>query len=333
MINEIETNILLTGAGFTKNFGGLLASEMWSKIFNHEQVQGLNKLKELLIDDFDYESIYYKVINSSFNDDEKNAINAAIFYAYDTLDDIVRNWLFGSNSPHPVNIYGVNKMIERFAGDQQRLGFFFTLNQDLFIERHFKTVTKSLIHPFVARIPDIHKINKGLPLDNQDYVVLPSQDEVKSKLPTQFNKNTLHYIKLHGSFGWISSDGTKRLVIGKDKKDQIASEPLLSAYFDLFKKVLLQKKRKLLVIGYGFRDDHINNVIADAVKNYGLKLYIISPNDPVNFIEEISKVIYGKDIVKGLSGYFPYTLLDIFPSDQSETHAWKEINERFFTNK
>lgn len=79
MIKDISGHILFTGAGFTKNFGGLLASEMWSKIFNHEQVQSRKNLKELLTEDFDYESIYYKVINGSFEDDEKNCNNYGYF--------------------------------------------------------------------------------------------------------------------------------------------------------------------------------------------------------------------------------------------------------------
>ena len=41
--------ILLTGAGFTKNFGGFLANEMWSKIHNHPMVQSKPKLKQLLM--------------------------------------------------------------------------------------------------------------------------------------------------------------------------------------------------------------------------------------------------------------------------------------------
>ena len=32
-------SILMTGAGFTKNFGGFLANEMWAKIFNCHEVQ------------------------------------------------------------------------------------------------------------------------------------------------------------------------------------------------------------------------------------------------------------------------------------------------------
>ncbi len=332
MIKEFAKTILFTGAGFTKNFGGLLAREMWSKIFNHKQVQSRPQLKKLLLDDYDYESIYYKVIDGNFKDDEKNAIAEAIFQAYETLDDIVRQWIFPSNSPYSVNIYGVNKMIERFAGDQQQLGFFFTLNQDLFIERHFNTITKTLSYPGVARIPNSHKTINGLPLDNQDYVMLPTKEEVESKLSTQFYKNTLHYIKLHGSFGWISSDGAKRLVIGKNKKDQIAREPLLSSYFDLFKKVLLIEQRRLFIIGYGFNDDHINKVIADAVTQHKLKFYILSPKDQSHFIKEIRKVAHGEEMLNGLSGYFPYTLLETFPSDQSESHAWKEIKERYFMN-
>ncbi len=203
MIKEISKFILLTGAGFTKNFGGLLASEMWSKIFNHEQIQSLPRLKEILIDDYDYESIYYRVINGSYDDNEKAAISTAIFQAYETLDDIVRQWLFNSNSPYPVNIYGVNKMIERFAGDQMELGFFFTLNQDLFIERHFNTITKNLIHPCVKRIPDVHKTIDGLAIDNTDYVMLPPKEEVESKLSSQFYKK---YTSLHKTAWFIWMD-------------------------------------------------------------------------------------------------------------------------------
>jgi len=35
----IYKTILLTGAGFTKNFGGFIASEMWAKIFNCRELQ------------------------------------------------------------------------------------------------------------------------------------------------------------------------------------------------------------------------------------------------------------------------------------------------------
>jgi len=39
MPKDYSEHILFTGAGFTKNFGGLLAKEMWSKLFNNSKVQ------------------------------------------------------------------------------------------------------------------------------------------------------------------------------------------------------------------------------------------------------------------------------------------------------
>jgi len=137
---KFAQNILFSGAGFTKNFGGLLAKEMWSKIFNHSEVQSQPRLKELILNDFDYESIYHKIINGDFTGEEKNSINAAIYHAHQILDNISRHWTFSNGAPNPVNIYGVNKFIERFAGNQNEWGFFFTLNQDLFVERHFNTL-------------------------------------------------------------------------------------------------------------------------------------------------------------------------------------------------
>jgi hypothetical protein len=35
MLKDCSEIVLFTGAGFTKNFGGFLAKEMWSKIFNN----------------------------------------------------------------------------------------------------------------------------------------------------------------------------------------------------------------------------------------------------------------------------------------------------------
>ena len=316
---------MFSGAGFTKNFGGLLAKEMWSKIFNHSQVQSQPRLRELILNDFDYESIYHKIINGDFTGEEKNSINAAIYHAYQVLDDISRQWTFSNGAPNPVNIYGVNKFIERFAGDQKEWGFFFTLNQDLFVERHFSTLNALFIHPGVHRIPNVHKTTIRLPIEKEDFIFIPTLGELKDHKVNSLSRNAIHYVKLHGSFGWKSSKGGDSYVIGKEKEKHVTEEPLLSWYFELFKNALSESNRKLMLIGYGFRDRHINEVIANSVNNNGLKLFIISPSEQSEFITKLKSEKYGEKILKGLSGYYPYTLLDIFPSDQSESHAWREI--------
>src|SRR3990172_5249661 len=66
MINFNKT-LLLTGAGFTKNFGGYLAEEMWSKIFNNPKLNKAGSLKTRLRNEFNFENIYSEV----FNDDKR----------------------------------------------------------------------------------------------------------------------------------------------------------------------------------------------------------------------------------------------------------------------
>jgi len=71
--------------------------------------------------------------------------------------------------------------------------------------------------------------------------------------------------------------------------------------------------------------------MARSIKDYNLMLYVISPSDQAKFIDSLK---YGCNcremLLQGLSGYFPYKLLDIFPTDQSDSHAWRELLTTFF---
>ena len=89
---------------------------------------------------------------------------------------------------------------------------------------------------------------------------------------------------------------------------------------------------ELLIIGYGFRDDHINGVIAEAIEKHSLKLYILSPTDPSVFKNGLCKAaqVCGDQIFSGLSGYFQSSFLDLFPSNAPDTPQWKELQDTFF---
>lgn len=63
-----DENILLLGAGFSKNFGAPLANEMWYLIFNHKKIQAQPRIREML-NNFDYELIYDAVLEG-FVDNE-----------------------------------------------------------------------------------------------------------------------------------------------------------------------------------------------------------------------------------------------------------------------
>jgi len=329
---QYSKNILFTGAGFTKNFGGLLAREMWSKIFNHQRIQALPRLTNLLKGDLDYESIYHKVIMGKYNDEEQSAISNAIYDVYQIIDEIVREWNFTPGSPNPVNIYKVNELIARFSGQAaDKAGFFFTLNQDLFIERHFNSVMDGLYTPGIRRLPDAVKSSFQTALGQTDFITLPSNDELKVDKNLRIPR-TIFYIKLHGSWGWRSATGNNAYVIGKDKNEAITTEPLLFWYFNLFKEVLSVQDSRMLIIGYGFGDKHINDVFVNSITHSGLRLFIISPLEYDKFTEQLKGKENGDKILDSLSGYFPYRLLDIFPQDQSDTHARREIINRFFND-
>ena len=58
------------------------------------------------------------------------------------------------------------------------------------------------------------------------------------------------------------------LVIGGGKEVSIAASPLRARYFQ---DCLRRQAARLVVIGYGFRDDHVNNEIIAAVNDFDLR--------------------------------------------------------------
>ena len=302
----------MTGAGYTRNFGGFLAEDMWEKIFN--EVKDSATLKTILSNDFDYESAYHKVHDGNYSDKEKKAINTAILKAYKKLDGISQNYIPATNASKAEVLYGAKRIVDRLAS-MGEINFFFTLNQDLFIERLISGTIKPITTPHMPRFFIPASMNSKLPIKDADFKTVPAQDKLDTlEHATTLSPNEFHYIKLHGSFGWKSSNGSNKLVIGRNKESQIADEPLLLWYSELFKQVLFQGERKLLIIGYGFRDDHINKVIAEAIKQHDLNLYVLSPTAPRVFKDELLKAdhVYGDQIFKDLSGYVRTSFSDLF---------------------
>ena len=326
---QSSEHILLTGAGFTKNMGAPLASEMWALIFNHKRIQAHPKIKELMTDDFDYESIYNSIMEDSDiedeKEDEKEAINDAVKFAYENIDAILRE--YASRTSHPPEIFNILKFIWQFA-KKSGISFIFTLNQDLFFERVYYGDK-----PFIPGIENNSEwftstFRNSLSLS--DYCQLPNEEELNLIKTDILSDRNFFLIKLHGSYNWKSFDGTQKMVIGSDKTDQIQKEPLLEYYFEIFKNALSQHQRRLLIIGYGFGDDHINRIISDAVSDRELKIYIISPVSPEDFKNKLfEETEYGKNIWQGISGYFPYNLKEIFPKNLTMTQAGRNLYESF----
>jgi hypothetical protein len=106
--------------------------------------------------------------------------------------------------------------------------------------------------------------------------------------------------------------------VGRQKSRIIEREPVLTWYHDVFCEVL-NKCKNLLVIGYSFRDPHVNAPIIAAIDD-GLKLYVISPLLPQDFYRSLQGVqgemhseTFDPDrhrLWDGLAGYFQGTVMD-----------------------
>jgi len=234
MANAISEHILLTGAGFTANFNGFLAEGMWSEIFNHPEIQDRDNIKKMMVMDFDYETLYHKIIKSQsqelISDDDKKAIKKAVYEAYLRLDDLIRNFNIHNFDNLP---FAIRKLFGFFAGERDTVGIIFTLNQDLFVERYYDG-DKSLCLPgseipVIPRPADRQKKDK---LSPEDFITLKAKGKIATISVNDLSHRELNYIKLHGSLNWESSDGSNMMVIGLDKQSQISKEPLLDLYFD-----------------------------------------------------------------------------------------------------
>jgi hypothetical protein len=328
MINYKKT-VLLTGAGFSKNFGGYLAKEMWSKIFNHPDIKKFPLIEKKLKSNFDFESVYADVLEDvSISADDKGNFQRIIIEAYVSMDDMLGRYVSNSDDPYQIHFGGVSQFLGLFAGVGDEVGIHFTLNQDLFLERQNGIVPlglRSLQYQHYTDAIVSHCI------DSRISVSLPDNNFIENFKKDHLNSaGDLFYIKLHGSLGWYSTTGAKKMVLGNNKLASITQEPLLKWYFNIFKETLSRDGVKLFVLGYSFNDSHINKIIVRAIKDHGLKLYIISPTDPEIFknrligkpipseeVREIDKT--GLYIWQAVSNYFPYVLKEVFPLNQNTT--------------
>jgi len=336
---NFKKRILLTGAGFTKNFGGFLAAEMWTHIFNNPKVQKNEVLRNRLMYDYDYERVYESMIEqtcvtSSDEDTRKKGckiLDDAISNAYFKLDEIIRKWVYRNDAPHPVNHYGLDAFLDKFAGNEKTgKGFIFTLNQDLFFERKYINGQRFIYPRVKYRYQLNDSIKRDSPLPNKMYITISSQEISNEEREKELKTGNAFYIKLHGSFNWRNSDQQQLIITGQSKTRKIKTVGLLNWYWDILREVLNQGDVKLLIIGYGFRDIHLNKLIEQAIFEKNLRIYIISPDD-ISSVRSIAKQYqFKRALEKGLSGYFQSDLLGLFPSDQSKTQLLQDIESYFF---
>jgi NAD-dependent SIR2 family protein deacetylase len=113
-----------------------------------------------------------------------------------------------------------------------------------------------------------------------------NREKTRLKQEESFVSKVFHLYKLHGSLNWTRGNDK---IIQKDNSDNPliiypASEKYESSYeqpyFEMmsrFQQALRKEETLLIVIGFGFQDKHIKNVIIEAVKqNPSFQLLIVN---------------------------------------------------------
>jgi len=298
--------VLLTGAGFTHNFGGFLSKDMWLRIFNNPLILNHDRIRKLLLEDdkFDYESVYTQIIKDNiYSDSERNAIRDVIEQVYSDQEYTVKDIL--SYDHQKVSHEKLKQFLVFILTEGDERGFFFTLNHDWLMEKHLQL----RIHmPWISQNQNI---------TTPQLITLPSDYNINELNCDIINNHKLiKYIKLHGSYHWLSSSQENAMVIGYNKLEDIQKEPLLWCYYQKFQEIINEGNKRLLIIGYSFRDEHINKVLQNGVKNHNLRLYVVDPLGLQEFKEKLNdNKYYTEYLWSALYGYFPYILKDRFTYD------------------
>lgn len=117
------------------------------------------------------------------------------------------------------------------------------------------------------------------------------------------------------------------MVVGTEKTRQIDELPLLAWYAGIFKRVLMAGDMRLMIVGYGFGDEHINAVVADAIANHGLQVFIWGGS---SIKERVLAGAHGGMIWSGVMSTASQTMREVFPPSQAETGEFKRIWLSFF---
>jgi hypothetical protein len=158
-----------------------------------------------------------------------------------------------------------DRSIAQFIG---RFDAVFTLNQDALLELHYNFVRGPPPHEWSGKtFPGMTRV-PGARSPLQDWWV-PNSD-------LQISKNSQPIFKLHGSANWSASDGGGLLIMGGNKSPSIQSSAILKWYEDKFIEYLSSPNARIMVIGYGFGDAHINDQLRSAAR-FGLRLFLIDP--------------------------------------------------------
>jgi hypothetical protein len=214
-------------------------------------------------------------------------------------------------------------LVEKFA-TRSGTKTLFTLNQDLLLERSVLSGDAPRIE--VPGVPaESWWFGRETRTAAAVHAAKPVHIEDKPSKSFRDAKGKLAYIKLHGSMNWRRPRGDV-VVLGGAKEQAIKQFRILRINTAVFRAALKQPGARMLVIGYGFADAHINQNIASGVAE-GLKLWIVDPRSPESIRSNLKQQGM-TSIWKAVIGYSPGPWIKLF---DRLTTDYRLLEEGFWT--
>jgi SIR2-like domain len=271
---------LLIGAGFSRNWGGLLASEAFEYLLGDPAVAAPDSDLRTLLWKRQSEGGFEAALDDLQRDFSPAArgrllqLEAAVRRMFDLMNAGFKRKALEFRSSELPGDRPVQQFLLRFDA-------IFSLNQDSFLELHYRGSRDGLVDrndPRTERSWDLPGMQMAVvPVDQKAF---PSATGIW--IPTgehQVPEGTQPIFKLHGSANWRSVEGGELMILGGGKARAIERYPVLAWYSHLFVSLLSRPDARLMLIGYGFRDEHINTALIQAMEA-GLRIYIVDPAGP-----------------------------------------------------
>jgi hypothetical protein len=324
-VSYMNTLILL-GAGFSRNWGGWLAKEVLNHLIGVPEIREHQRLTQLLWQHQSgggFEDAIADVQRDYRLDPARHEAELKAF------QDAVDQMFADMNEGYAANPGWEFQQQQAFMVRTFLIQFeaIFSLNQDLLLAQ--KYLNDNVMLGSAAKwggwqVPGMNlSIGSVKPLQERATGIwTPS-----GSMTTDSRYQPLY--KLHGSVNWRDANNRALMIIGGDKAQQIQTHPILSSYARAFEERLTGPPSRLMIIGYGFRDHHINRVIARGVYEHGLQFFVICPEGAKvaeTFRSDVHSgaalAAFGYDLedvfARGCVGISTRTLSDTFGTDRGE---------------
>jgi len=263
--------VLLLGAGFSRNWNGWLAGEimgdLYGRLADDADLSGVLGNADNFEDALSEIQEQYKAEPSDANRARLERMQAAVMATFRALNEAFANRPGMEFSRH--RQFSITNFLARFDA-------IFTLNQDLLFELHYSIELHEPRRWNGHHFPGMqtpagwHNAIGPFLRDRLDMVWRPAAD-------FRVERNVQPIYKLHGSVNWMAGDRGELLVLGGNKALTIAENRILSWYTDEFRRQLEMQDTRLMVIGYGFRDQHIDRLLHEVWQRSHFRMFLVTP--------------------------------------------------------